>query len=120
MATTMSSPLLSLPTELLSAVFAHLDREDLYEINLTSKACRTLAAPLIWKHVDLIDCRAQTSPTTGQRFVSYGPGSAIHSGRGIPAGATVGGDEHDDMPLIKKLWVLATYVRPLFDFLPLL
>lgn len=104
------SPLLSLPAELLAAIFANLSREDLYVVNLTSKFCRQLAAPLIWKHVDLVDCRAVTSPVTGQRIVSYGPGSASHSGRGIPAGASVSGDEHDDMPIIKKLWVLATYV----------
>lgn len=113
------SPLLSLPAELLAAIFANLSREDLYVVNLTSKFCRQLAAPLIWKQVDLVDCRAVTSPVTGQRIVSYGPGSASHSGRGIPAGASVSGDEHDDMPIIKKLWVLATYVDLLFLLLEL-
>jgi hypothetical protein len=105
---TMSSRLLDLPSELVAAIFAHLSREDLYEVNLASKTCRTLVAPLIWKHVDLVDCRAHTSPTTGHRTVTYGPGTATHSGRSIPAGASVGGDEHDDTPLIKKLWILAT------------
>jgi hypothetical protein len=105
---TMSSHLLELPSELVAAIFAHLSREDLYEVNLTSKTCRALVAPLIWRHVDLVDCRAHTSPTTGHRTVTYGPGTATHSGRSIPAGASVGGDEHDDTPLIKKLWILAT------------
>lgn len=104
----MSSPLLDLPSELVAAIFARLSRDDLCELNLTSKACRTLAAPLIWKHVDLIDCRAHTSPTTGHRTVTYGAGTATHSGRSIPLGASPGGDEHDDTPLIKKLWILAT------------
>jgi hypothetical protein len=104
----MTSPLLDLPSELVAAIFAHLSRDDLYELNLTSKTCRSLAAPLIWKHVDLIDCRAQTSSVTGHRTVTYGAGTATHSGRSIPLGASPGGDEHDDTPLIKKLWILAT------------
>jgi hypothetical protein len=104
----MTSPLLDLPSELVAAIFAHLCRDDLYELNLTSRTCRTLAAPLIWKHVDLIDCRAHTSPVTGHRTVTYGAGTATHSGRSIPLGASPGGDEHDDTPLIKKLWILAT------------
>ena len=103
-----SSPLLDLPSELLAAIFEYLSREELAKANRTSKVCRALAAPLLWKHVDLIDCRAHTSSQTGERTISYGPGTANHSGRHIPAGATVGGDEHDDMPIIKKLYVLAT------------
>jgi hypothetical protein len=103
-----SSPLLDLPSELLAAIFDYLSRKELAEANRTSKACRALAAPLLWKHVDLIDCRAHTAPDTRLRVVSYGPGMANHSGRHIPAGATVHGDEHDDMPIIKKLYVLAT------------
>jgi hypothetical protein len=103
-----SSHLLNLPSELLAAIFEYLSRKELAEVNRSSKVCRALAAPLLWKHVDLIDCRAHTAPDTRQRTVSYGPGTANHSGRHIPAGATVGGDEHDDMPIIKKLYVLAT------------
>jgi hypothetical protein len=105
---TMSSPLLDLPSELLAAIFEYLSRKELAEVNCSSKVCRALAAPLLWKHVDFIDCRAHTAPDTRQRTISYGPGTANHSGRHIPAGATVGGDEHDDMPIIKKLYVLAT------------
>lgn len=104
----MAQRLLDLPGELLATVLDDLSREDLYELNLASKECHKLAAPLIWKHVDLIDCRAHTCAVTGYRTVSYGPGSASHSGRGIPAGASVGGDEHDDTPLIRKLYILAT------------
>lgn len=104
----MAQHLLELPGELLAAILNNLSREDLYELNLASKECHKLAAPLIWKHVDLIDCRAQTYADTGYRTVTYGPGSASHSGRGIPAGASVGGDEHDDTPLIRKLFILAT------------
>jgi hypothetical protein len=100
--------LLNLPAELIAAIFDDLSRDDLYELNLTSQACRQHAAPLIWRHLDLIDCRAQRSLTSGFLSVSYGPGTALHSGRGIPAGAQVQGDEHDDTPLIRRLWVLAT------------
>lgn len=106
--TSMTQRFLNLPGELLAAVLDNLSREDLYELNLASEECHKLAAPLIWKHVDLIDCRAHTCAVTGYRTVSYGPGSASHSGRGIPAGASVGGDEHDDTPLIRKLYILAT------------
>lgn len=103
-----SSLLLNLPDELLAGIFEHLSRDDLYEVNLTSKVCRKIAASLIWKHVELTDCRAYTSPHDGHRTVTYGPGTASHSGRRIPAGASINGDEHDDTPMIRKLIILAT------------
>ncbi|KAM0717900.1 hypothetical protein Q7P37_006232 [Cladosporium fusiforme] len=105
----MDTPhLLTLPAELLAEILSHLPPISLHALNLTSKPCRELAAPLIWRDVELVDCRARTEPDSGLRTVSRGPATAPHSGTGIPAGASLKGwDEHDDLPMLRKLWVLA-------------
>lgn len=107
----MASPdlhLLALPTELLTSILSYLEPPSLHALNLTSQTCRELAAPLIWRDVELMDCRARTEPVTGLRMTSRGPATAPHSGTTIPAGASLRGwDEHDDLAIVRKLWVLA-------------
>jgi hypothetical protein len=102
------SRFLALAEELVLSVTSHIQRKDLCALALVSKKCHRLVTPLIWKDVELIDCRATTDPTTGHRFVTYGPATATHRGRNIPAGTKLSSDEHDDTPLIKILLVLAT------------
>jgi len=102
------SPLLGLAEELVLSITSHIPRKDLCTLARVSKKCHRLVTPLIWKDVELIDCRATTDSATGQRFVTYGPATAIHRGRNIPAGTQLSSDEHDDTPLIKILLVLAT------------
>jgi hypothetical protein len=101
-------PLLALAEELLLSIISHIPRKDLCALARVSKKCHRLVTPLIWKEVELIDCRATTDLATGHRFVTYGPATATHRGRNIPAGTQLGSDEHDDTPLIKILLVLAT------------
>lgn len=96
-------PLLQLPEELLQVVLGHLEIYDLKKLSLTSKWGREKATPLVWRDVELVDCRS-THNDHGDVYSTSGPGSA----RGIPAGASVRGDEHDDSPLIRKLLILAT------------
>lgn len=102
------SPFLALAEELVLSVTSHLSRKELCMLALVSKKCHRLTTPLIWKHVELIDCRANTDFATGCRVVTYGPATATHRGRNIPAGTQLGSDEHDDTPLIKILLTLAT------------
>lgn len=98
------------PAELLVKILELLPTQNLYAVNLTSKRFNKIAQPAIWRDVELVDCRAHTSPHTGHRTVTSGPITATHTGNRIPAGATVGAetDEHDDTPLIRKLIILAT------------
>lgn len=106
---TSPKSLLDLPKELIQDIVERLDNNDLYNVNLTSRRCSKFAAPLIWRDVELVDCRAHSSWGEEDRAESRGTRTAAHSGRGIPPGASVGGaDEHDDLPMIKKLFVLAT------------
>lgn len=105
---TSPKSLFDLPKELIQDIVERLENYDLYAVNLTSRRFNKLAAPLIWRDVELVDCRAHTS-YEGYRAESRGTRTAAHSGRGIPPGASVGSaDEHDDLPMIKKLLVLAT------------
>ena len=102
------SHFLALAEELVLSITSHLSRKEICSLALVSKKCHRLATPFIWKHVELIDCRASTDFVTGHRVVTYGPATATHRGRNIPAGTQLGSDEHDDTPLIKILLVLAT------------
>lgn len=102
------SPFLALAEELTLSITSHIPRKDLCSLARVSKKCHRLVTPLIWKHIELKDCRANTDFATGNRVVTYGPATASHRGRNIPAGTQLGSDEHDDMPLIKILLVLAT------------
>jgi len=98
-------PLDALPEELLQVILDHLAKPDLQQLSLVSHWCRETATPLIWREVELVDCRTLYTETGAVH--SSGPGSTGGTVGRIPAGAVVRSDEHDDTPLIKKLWVLA-------------
>ena len=95
-----------LPEELIQAVLDYLEKPDLQAFGLTSRWGREIATPLVWREVELTDCR--TLYTESGAVHSSGPGSTGGTVGRIPAGAVVRSDEHDDTPLIQKLWVLAT------------
>lgn len=99
-------PLNVLPEELLQHILSYLTKPDLQQLSLASRWCRELATPLVWREVELVDCRTLYTETGAVH--SSGPGSTGGTVGRIPAGAVVRSDEHDDTPLIKKLWVLAT------------
>ena len=75
-----------LPEELLQDVIERLNKQDLYSFNLLSRWCHQVATPIIWREVELVDCRTR------------------HENHEDAV------DEHDDTPLIKKLLILAKYV----------
>lgn len=75
--------LLQLPEELLQDVLARLRQSDLLALNLASKSCYQAATPLIWKDVNLIDCRRS------------------RLGEGVEWT-----DEHDDTKIIGKLLII--------------
>lgn len=85
--------LAQLPEELLQETLNYLDNRTLASLARSSKWAYETAIPLLWKDVELVDCR-----TTH-------PDMPYHS------------DEHDDTPIIRKLIVLARYA--LTFFLPL-
>ena len=70
-----------LPEELLHEILERLSHHDLVCLNLASRWCYEIATPLIWREVELVDCRT------------------YHDEGGV--------DEHDDTPLLKKLLILA-------------
>ncbi|KXS96284.1 hypothetical protein AC578_3871 [Pseudocercospora eumusae] len=71
----------ALPEELIQDILSRLDRPDLCSLNLASQWYHKVATPLIWRELELTDCR------------TYHP----------DLDST---DEHDDTPLLKKLLVL--------------
>lgn len=77
--------LAQLPEELLQETLNYLDNGTLASLARSSKWAYETAIPLLWKDVELVDCR-----TTH-------PDMPYHS------------DEHDDTPIIRKLIVLARY-----------
>lgn len=99
-------PLHALPEELLQSILDYLAKPDLLQLSLASRWCREIATSLAWRQVELVDCR--TFYTESGAVHSSGPGSQGGTVGRIPAGAVVRSDEHDDTPLIRKLWVLAT------------
>ncbi|KAF7196810.1 hypothetical protein HII31_01728 [Pseudocercospora fuligena] len=70
-----------LPEELIQGILSPLDRPDLCSLNLASQWYYKVATPLIWRELELTDCR------------TYHP----------DLDST---DEHDDTPMLKKLLVL--------------
>ncbi|KAF9699227.1 hypothetical protein EKO04_003044 [Ascochyta lentis] len=88
------SPLESLPEELLQLVVAHLSTADLRRTALASCTLHRHATDLLWQHVCLVDKRTL--------YLDDGP-DAPWGERG--SGET---DEHDDTPIIQKLYILAT------------
>lgn len=88
--------LLELPTELIQQVLEFLDRDSLCGFTLASRNAYSLATPLVWREVELVDCKTVHSLPEGQQ------GTLLY--------ARDREDDHDDTPLIKKLLVLAKYV----------
>lgn len=80
-----------LPDELIQDILERLSKPDLASLNSTCRWFSNLATPLIWREVNLVDCRTyHASEKEGE------PGWL---------------DEHDDTPLLKKLLVLVQYVQ---------
>ncbi|KAK3697145.1 hypothetical protein LTR37_017641 [Vermiconidia calcicola] len=68
-----------LPEELLQDILERLSKHDLSLLNPASRWCYRVATPLIWREVQLVDCRTLHEDET---------------------------DDHDDTPFLKKLLVL--------------
>jgi hypothetical protein len=88
--------LLSLPSELVQLIIAYLDTSALKDVALVSHTLHQHATDILWQNVCLADqwklhVNEETEQLWGDR------------GRGEP-------DEHDDTPIIQKLYILATYV----------
>ncbi|KAI4945351.1 hypothetical protein J4E86_009238 [Alternaria arbusti] len=84
----------SLPSELLQLIVAYLDTPTLKHVAQVSQTFHQHATDLLWRHVCLVDqwklhLNEDTDKVWGER------------GRGEP-------DEHDDTPIIQKLFILAT------------
>jgi len=74
-----------LPEELLQEILTYLDDPSLLNLALTCQWSKRKALSLLWRHVELVDCRSEHPDM---------PTGLIH-------------DDHDDSPIIKKLIVLA-------------
>lgn len=84
----------NLPGELLQLVVACLSTADLRKTALTSRALHRHATDILWQHVCLVDKR---TPRTNDLYDEIeGEYERIVS------------DEHDDSPIIEKLYILAT------------
>jgi hypothetical protein len=83
----------SLPAELLQLVVSHLKAADLKSAALSSRTLCRHATGLLWQHVCLVDQRKRRSSDATDDL--------------LPAGAN-NTDEHDDTPIIEKLYILAT------------
>ncbi|KAM3422186.1 hypothetical protein BST61_g2555 [Cercospora zeina] len=79
-----------LPEELLQDILERLDRPALKHLSLTSSWCYKISVPHLWREVDLVDCKSSTC-------------SAYLDTLDQPSH-----DDHDDTPLIKKLFLLST------------
>ncbi|KNG44213.1 hypothetical protein TW65_08887 [Stemphylium lycopersici] len=84
----------SLPSEILQLIVAYLDTPTLKNVALVSHTLHHHATDILWKNVCLADqwklhVDSQTDHISGDR----GPGQS---------------DEHDDTPIIQKLYILAT------------
>ncbi|OSS46226.1 hypothetical protein B5807_08214 [Epicoccum nigrum] len=83
----------NLPEELLQLVVAYLKAADLKSAALSSRTLCRHATGLLWQHVCLVDKRTRRSSDTTD---DHDP---------LRANDT---DEHDDTPIIEKLYILAT------------
>lgn len=81
----------NLPEELLQLIVAHISTADLRSSALSSRTLHRHATDLLWQNVCLVDKRTLHSHDTlwGERERSES-------------------DEHDDAPIIEKLYILAT------------
>lgn len=87
MASTENNLLAQLPEELLQETLTFLQNKDLLALACSSKWAYDKALPLLWHHVELVDCRT------------------IHPFE-IPYDISKT-DDHDDSPIIRKLLVIA-------------
>jgi len=86
-----------LPSELLHLIISHLKTADnLKNAALVSKCFHRHASNLLWAHVCLKDTwRLHLNDETRQTYCERGQGES---------------DEHDDTPIIQKLFILASWV----------
>ena len=85
-AATDASKLALLPSELIQLILAHLHTSALKRVALVCQTLYRHATDILWQNVCLADQRKRHG--------------SIY-------------DEHDDTPIIEKLYILATYARPL-------
>jgi hypothetical protein len=78
-------------------VVAYLDTSTLKDIALVSQKLYRHATDILWQNVCLADqWKLHMNEQTDQLWGDRGRGES---------------DEHDDTPIIQKLYILATYVR---------
>ncbi len=88
----------TLSDELVQSIFEYLTPSDLRRVNLVSHWARRYAVAILWRSVDLVDCETPLPPEL------------------VQDGAEPDFDDHDDTPLIKKLFLLARCVFLFGDF----
>ncbi|KAF2090228.1 hypothetical protein K490DRAFT_35015 [Saccharata proteae CBS 121410] len=88
-------PLRALPQELIEAVLPYLSQPDLLRFALACRWAYSQAIPYLWRDLELVDCWSIHPKDSRPQLQSLRCDSD-------------GGDEHDDTPIIKKLYVLAT------------
>lgn len=87
-----------LPDEILQLIVSSLSTHDLRNTALVSKCIYRHASDLLWQTVCLVDTwRLHISDETSNTYCERGEGES---------------DEHDDTPIIQKLFILASYVQP--------
>ena len=84
----------ALPEELLHHIVDYLDPHGLSQFSTTARWCYELAAAVTWREVVLTDCQRKHEDGIDEEGRSF-----------------AGVDDHDDMPLLKKLLVLARSVH---------
>lgn len=87
--------LLALPEELLHSIISFLPHEPLLNFNLLNRQCYQLTTPLLWREVELVDCRS-TRPRVrrkGEEGIDGAHEEMLE-------------DEHDDSPIIAKLLII--------------
>jgi hypothetical protein len=87
----------SLPEELLQLVVSFLSTADLKNLALVSRDAYSHATGSLWRTVNLVDT-TRTRPFQHNLYT----------------------DEHDDTPIIQKLYILAKYWSPLLSDQPTL
>lgn len=87
----------TLPEELVSIIFEYLSPQDLYQTSLVCKHFYSHSLPLIWKSVELVDCRTRYD-------------RAMTDMDGDDPENEVLTDEHDDTPMLRKLILFAKSV----------
>ena len=93
----------NLPEELISTIFDYLSKRDLYQTSLVSRYFYSHSIPLIWRSVDLVDCR------------TFHDHSTINTEGDDPENEILT-DEHDDTPMLRKLVLFAKSVKNFAPF----